>query len=344
MGGKAPSPTGTGWKRFGPASVEGEARGPQTGSVSTRTPSISSSTVEWPSQVARRPLAGILRQASRGFIDGNGPRGVRRSPPHRNSASVGIGTLGSRSPGSTGCRLRNPAPAQRGEAFMRSRRAPSGFPPRDFMGHGSARARNSGFGAPALHVSCNKQRETLRRSLAISLYIESRDGRAAVAPRGAHVGQHRGNVRVAQRAEERRHAVRPRVGGSDRRIATVQDGLDGVGRQWRAYARIARERRIRGESAFAIVAMALGAMLSASQPETSGGAYHFCIGISPPPRSSLWLTAPKTLRPVWQASQWPSPRTRYAPRFHSALRAGSGLNSPGRKNNARHALSAAWVL
>src|SRR5882672_3705974 len=56
---------------------DGDARGPQTGSVSTRRPSISISTVEWPSQVARSPLAGGLPQASSGFIDGSGPRGVR---------------------------------------------------------------------------------------------------------------------------------------------------------------------------------------------------------------------------------------------------------------------------
>ena len=35
-GGIAFSATGTGWKRFGPARLEGDARGPQTGSVSTR--------------------------------------------------------------------------------------------------------------------------------------------------------------------------------------------------------------------------------------------------------------------------------------------------------------------
>src|SRR5712692_3596489 len=124
---------GTGWKRLGPASRDGDARGPQTGSVSTRRPSISIRTVEWPSQVARSPLAGGLPQASSGFIDGSGPRGTRRSPPQRNSPSVGIEAFGSRRPGITGCRLRKRSPAQRGEALMRSSRAPSGLLPNDFM-------------------------------------------------------------------------------------------------------------------------------------------------------------------------------------------------------------------
>src|SRR5213593_1940040 len=85
---------GTGWKRLGPASVEGDARGPQTGSVRTRRPPISISTVEWPSQVARRPLCGALVQAPVGFIDGSAPRGTRRPPPQRNSLIVGIDALG----------------------------------------------------------------------------------------------------------------------------------------------------------------------------------------------------------------------------------------------------------
>ncbi len=113
--------------------LDGEARGPQTGSVSTRTPSISISTVECPSHVARNPLAGGLLQASSGFIEGSGPSGTRRSPPQRNSLSVGIAAFAGRKPGITGCRLRNPSPAQRGEALSRSSRAPCGFLPSDFM-------------------------------------------------------------------------------------------------------------------------------------------------------------------------------------------------------------------
>src|SRR6266403_5041151 len=132
-GGIARRGTGTGWKRLGPASRDGDARGPQTGSVSTRRPPISISTVEWPSHVARRPLAGGLAQVSSGFIDGSGPRGTRRSPPHRDSPSVGIDAFGSRNPGMTGCTLRNRSPAQSGEALMRSRRAPAGFLPSDFL-------------------------------------------------------------------------------------------------------------------------------------------------------------------------------------------------------------------
>jgi DNA-directed RNA polymerase subunit beta' len=58
-----PSPGRRPWakKRFGPAKVSGEARSPHTGSTSTRRPSTSSSSVEWPSQVTRRPPAGGVR-------------------------------------------------------------------------------------------------------------------------------------------------------------------------------------------------------------------------------------------------------------------------------------------
>jgi hypothetical protein len=114
-------------------SPDGDARGPHTGSVSTRTPSISISTVEWPSQVARSPLCGGFCHPSSGLIEGSGPRGTRREPPQRNSVSVGIGVFVSRRPGRIGCTLRNRSPVQSGESFMRSRRAPFDFPPSDFM-------------------------------------------------------------------------------------------------------------------------------------------------------------------------------------------------------------------
>jgi hypothetical protein len=52
--------------------------------------------------VARSPLEDALRQASRGFIEGSGPRGTRRSPPHRKSLNEGMLELGSRSPGGIG--------------------------------------------------------------------------------------------------------------------------------------------------------------------------------------------------------------------------------------------------
>src|SRR6185436_278294 len=132
-GGNARRGTGTGWKRLGPASRDGEARGPQTGSVSTRRPSISISTVEWPSQVARSPLSGGFDHVSSGLIDGSAPRGTRRSPPQRNSPIVGMDAFGSRRPAAIGYMLRNRSPAQSGEALMRSRRAPSDLLPRDFM-------------------------------------------------------------------------------------------------------------------------------------------------------------------------------------------------------------------
>ncbi len=73
---------------------DGEARVDHTGSVSTRTPSISSSTVECPSQVARSPVSGARPQASRGSREGNGPRGTRRAPPRRYSAIVGSAVPG----------------------------------------------------------------------------------------------------------------------------------------------------------------------------------------------------------------------------------------------------------
>jgi hypothetical protein len=56
--GSSSSGSGGAKNRFGPRNVNGDARSPQTGSISTRRPSISSSSVEWPSHVARSPLAG----------------------------------------------------------------------------------------------------------------------------------------------------------------------------------------------------------------------------------------------------------------------------------------------
>ena len=46
-------------------------------------------------------------------------------------------------------------------------------------------------------------------------------------------------------------------------------------------------------------------------------------------------------RVPWQALQWPSPSTRYAPRFHSALSPGFGLNSPALKYRVRQP-SSSW--
>src|SRR5215831_11821418 len=114
-------------------SCEGDARNPQTGSVSTRRPSISISIVECPSQVPRNPDPGRFSHVSIGLSDGNGPWGTRRSPPHKNSLAVGELALGSMSLGSTGGILRNDSPAHRGEALMRSRRKPLGFLPNAFM-------------------------------------------------------------------------------------------------------------------------------------------------------------------------------------------------------------------
>src|SRR5687767_4764397 len=111
-GGIAPSATGTGWNRLGPKRREGDARVPQTGSVSTRMPSISIRTVEWPSHVALRPLFAVLDHAALGSIDGNGLVGTRRSLPQRKSDIEGGAASGSRRPGMIGWRLRNPSPDQ----------------------------------------------------------------------------------------------------------------------------------------------------------------------------------------------------------------------------------------
>jgi hypothetical protein len=58
--------------------VTGDARSPHTGSVSTRKPSISTSTVECPSQVARSPVSTGFDHFESGLSDGKGPGGVRR--------------------------------------------------------------------------------------------------------------------------------------------------------------------------------------------------------------------------------------------------------------------------
>jgi hypothetical protein len=76
------------------------------------------STVEWPNQVARSPLPGARNQSSRGFTDGNGAEGTRRTPPQMNSPIEGMATAGS--PRDTGLELRKRLPSQRGEAAMRS--------------------------------------------------------------------------------------------------------------------------------------------------------------------------------------------------------------------------------
>src|SRR5215470_15017204 len=52
----------------------------------------------------------------------------------------------------------------------------------------------------------------------------------------------------------------------------------------------------------------------------SDGAYQFCMGMSPPAKAFSSELPPRALIAVWQVPQWPSPSTRYAPRFHSALR------------------------
>ena len=84
--------TGTGWKRFAPANETGEARSPKTGSVSTRTPSISSSIVLCPSHVTRRPEddTGVAHVES-GLSSGSGARGTRSRRPKMNSPMIFAG-------------------------------------------------------------------------------------------------------------------------------------------------------------------------------------------------------------------------------------------------------------
>ena len=59
--------------RFGPAHCTGDARSSHTGSISTRTPSISTSVDECPNHVTRSPLAGALVYTAASVR--NGPSG-----------------------------------------------------------------------------------------------------------------------------------------------------------------------------------------------------------------------------------------------------------------------------
>ncbi len=111
--------SGTGWSRLGPAKGNGEQRSPHTGSNSTRCPSISASTLEWPIHVRRSPVA-AGGSGRRGWWDGPGScpegRGGSGSPcpgtawpcpvPTRRdtsgSARPGSGTRRSRSAGTCG--------------------------------------------------------------------------------------------------------------------------------------------------------------------------------------------------------------------------------------------------
>lgn len=73
------------WQRdlmqaLGAGEGEGEQRSPHTGSKSTRCPSISASTLEWPIQVSRSPVAGGRARSARVVAcTGTGPCGDRRS-------------------------------------------------------------------------------------------------------------------------------------------------------------------------------------------------------------------------------------------------------------------------
>src|SRR4051794_24025647 len=72
IAGSSASAIGAAYQRRGPTHVNGEARSLHTGSVRTRWPSISTRVAEWPIQVTRRPLAGVVskRLRSPATVDG----------------------------------------------------------------------------------------------------------------------------------------------------------------------------------------------------------------------------------------------------------------------------------
>ena len=108
---------------LGAGERERRARCPHTGSVSTRTPSISMSKVECPSHVTRKPVSGRLVQRGTGSTSGSGPDGMRRSSPQRKSRIVGRSTPGFR-PGETGLVFVKTRPLKRGDALILSARSP----------------------------------------------------------------------------------------------------------------------------------------------------------------------------------------------------------------------------
>src|ERR1700733_8725627 len=69
---------------------------------------------------------------------------------------------------------------------------------------------------------------SVKRCGAKLIRLARRHGSAAGAPGCADVGDHRGDLVVGQRLRERRHAVRHRIAGRARRIATVEHHSDGV--------------------------------------------------------------------------------------------------------------------
>src|SRR5262249_17828470 len=81
---------GAAWNRFGPANETGEARSPNTGSVSSLFPPDSIKRVLCPSQV-HRSLDGIagLAHVSSGLSIGSGDFGTRFAPPKKNSPMMG---------------------------------------------------------------------------------------------------------------------------------------------------------------------------------------------------------------------------------------------------------------
>src|SRR5580704_4405000 len=130
-GGRFSIATGGGWNRRGPANETGDTRSPQTGSVRTRRPSISSSVVEWPSHVTRSPDETGRAQPGRGSSTFSACAGRRSTPrpPKKYSPVVDHicpGFIGE----ATGSVFWKRPSTKRGDETMRSRRSPLGMAPK----------------------------------------------------------------------------------------------------------------------------------------------------------------------------------------------------------------------
>src|SRR6476620_7782514 len=79
------------------------------------------------------------------------------------------------------------------------------------------------------------------------------------------------------------------------------------------------------------ISLSLHSPSPASRFDVSDGAYQFWFGIMPPSKALASLEPPRMLMAVWHIAQWPRPSTRYAPRFHLADCAESGVYSPSLK-------------
>src|SRR5207237_5472931 len=99
-------------------------------------------------------------------------------------------------------------------------------------------------------------------------------------------------------------------------------------RLWRSASAIGPYTTPRAETPVcrrSVMSLMLQSPSLASRLEVREGAYQFCIGISPPLKASACGVPPSALIGEWHMPQWPSPSTRYEPRFHSADLLGSDL-------------------